>query len=565
MPSAGPAPGIISATDLLAKSFPAPRWAVEDVIAEGLTLLAGAPKLGKSWLVLGVGVAVAAGGVAIGRIPITAGDVLYLALEDTQRRLADRLRAILQDAPAPERLHIATEWPRLGLGAESALDAWLTQHPDARLIAIDTLARLRPPASGNGHMYADDYGALVPLKQVADRHGVALVVVHHTRKMVAEDPLDMVSGTTGLAGAADAVLVMKREPGRADATLYLRGRDVPEADHALTFDPVTCCWTLAGDATEFRRSEERADVLKVLRDLGQPMTPKDLADALDKPAGTMRVMLHRMAQAGEVVAREGRYTPATPSNGNAGNPVTPPDGVSVTPPTAEPVTLRLPETPVDTGNTAPPLQGLQGLRGGKHLNGKPTPLMSDDGNPVCLDCGGPAPADLEHRCLACRDVIAPEPDTTEPTRPCRKCGGTGQITMSMNSTTRQEPCPACDGSGAVVARERGQLDGGTAVIVQHCAVMGRMETPVRSFRVGEAEPDAQYPTSVSVWFVEPRKRRRAYVTMRPESIRYLTIESAGRVLYDSRADVPCDMDKWDETNRRFQNNRGFTILKMGAD
>ena len=193
------------------------------------------------------------------------------------------------------------------------------------------------------------------------------------------------------------------------------------------------------------------------------------------------------------------------------------------------------------------------------------PLIGGDGNPVCLDCGGPAPADLEHRCLACRDVIEPEPDTTEPTRPCRNCGGTGQTTVSMNGETSQRPCGACDGSGAVVARERGQLDGGPAVIVQHCAVDGRMETPVRSFRVGEVPPCAKYPASVRISFVAPRKRGGASFSMEPDNIRYLTIETEGRVLYDSRADVPCDMAKWEETNLRFQNNRGFTTIKMGAD
>jgi len=136
--------------------------------------------------------------------------------------------------------------------------------------------------------------------------------------------------------------------------------------------------------------------------------------------------------------------------------------------------------------------------------------------------------------------------------------------MIMNGEKRQEPCGACDGSGAVVARDRGQLDGGNAVIVQHSAVFGHLETPVRSFHVGEAQPYAQYPISVSVSFVEPRKRKGAGYTVKPDDSGYLTIEAEGRVLYDSRVDVPCDMAKWEETNRQFQNRRGMTNRRVGV-
>jgi len=100
-----------------------------------------------------------------------------------------------------------------------------------------------------------------------------------------------------------------------------------------------------------------------------------------------------------------------------------------------------------------------------------------------------------------------------------------------------------------------RLVGGYATIVQHCAVFGRIETVVREFRVGEVRPYAQYPCSVSVRFVEPRKRRPACYTMTPDNTRYLTVEAAGRTLYDSRQDVPCDMSAWEATHRRFAGRR----------
>ncbi len=208
--------------------------------------------------------------------------------------------------------------PQRDGGAEH-LAAWLADHPGARLVAVDTVAKLRPQGSTNANLYAADYAAAGAFKAVADAAGVALVLVHHTRKADAEDPLDTVSGTNGLAGAADTVLVIRREAGRHDATLYVRGRDVPEAEHALGFDDAACAWTLLGDAADYRRSGERAAVLAALDGLAGGLAPKDLAEALGKTGGAVRVLLHRMQQAGEVVNTGGRY--ALPP-GNTGNGVT---------------------------------------------------------------------------------------------------------------------------------------------------------------------------------------------------------------------------------------------------
>jgi putative DNA primase/helicase len=135
-----PASRIITADALSTKTFPDPKWAVPGVVPDGATVLVGAPKKGKSWLLLGLGIAIASGGRALGKIAADSGDVLLLCLEDNQRRLQERLWRVLDGEPAPDRLHLVTEWPRLDEGAASALDAWLTEHPATRLIGIDVLA-----------------------------------------------------------------------------------------------------------------------------------------------------------------------------------------------------------------------------------------------------------------------------------------------------------------------------------------------------------------------------------------------------------------------------------------
>jgi hypothetical protein len=166
---------IFTAPELLALDLPEPRWAVEGVVPEGLTLLAGKPKLGKSWLALGLAVAVASGGVALGKLDVKAGDVLYLALEDTVRRLKNRLEKLLgcQQATPPDRLTLSCLWPRQGEGGLEALGAWLIMHPGtARLVIVDTWPRFRPRSrTHNRDLYTEDYAGAAELKAVTTRPG----------------------------------------------------------------------------------------------------------------------------------------------------------------------------------------------------------------------------------------------------------------------------------------------------------------------------------------------------------------------------------------------------------
>ena len=303
----GPA-RIVTAAELLGVDFPEVSWAVPGIVPEGVSLLAGKPKLGKSWMALGWCVAVAAGGFALGTVEVEEGSALYLALEDNRRRLQKRLKKVLAGDAAPDGLHLATEWPRLDNGGLELLAAHLEANPDTRLVVIDTLAKIRPEARGQ-NVYAEDYAALEKLLPLAAEHGVAVVVVHHLRKMGAVDPLDEISGSTGLSGGVDGVLVLKRDRGRADAYLHVTGRDIEEdAELALTWDQELAAWKLAGDAEEYRQSEERRRIVGLLAGAGEPMSPKDIAEALDKNRSTTRVLLANMKQDGQVEAVEGGYT-----------------------------------------------------------------------------------------------------------------------------------------------------------------------------------------------------------------------------------------------------------------
>ncbi len=158
---------IISAASLMAKEFPEPKFAIPGLLSEGVTLFAGKPKLGKSWCGLGMALAVASGGHALGTIPVEQGNVLYLALEDGERRLKDRLQKITGNGSVPEELEFATTWSRLNEGGLEQLEKWLIEHPNARIIFIDTLKRVRPQERGNRQLYDSDYDAIAPLGDLA--------------------------------------------------------------------------------------------------------------------------------------------------------------------------------------------------------------------------------------------------------------------------------------------------------------------------------------------------------------------------------------------------------------
>jgi hypothetical protein len=313
-----------TAADLMKMTLPEPRWAVNGVLPEGLSILAGKPKLGKSWLALGFALAVASGGTALGSVAVEKGDVLYLALEDTRRRLQSRLNKLLgaQHARPPERLTLAVEWPRMGEGGLEAVGAWLERHKEARLVVVDTWVKFRPKKLVKTDDYEWDYQHGGELKKVADRERLATWPLHHCRKLGAADPLEEVSGSVGLTGVADAVLVMRRERGRHDAALFVMGRDVEEQELALSWSGQFCTWSLLGDAQEYRISKERSEVVSVVRRAGRPVRAGEVAAALGKSQPTVRKLLWSMFNDGQLACpSEGLYCLSGNGShsGNGGN------------------------------------------------------------------------------------------------------------------------------------------------------------------------------------------------------------------------------------------------------
>ncbi|MCJ2120651.1 helicase RepA family protein [Methylobacterium sp. J-001] len=291
--------GSATAAELMDEVLPPIRYIVPGIFAEGLTLFGGKPKLGKSWFLLGTAIAVAMGGVALGNIEVEQGDVLYLALEDNKRRLQKRLGQLLPTGKKPVRLHYDLNCRRLDDGGLDDIRAWIESQPDPRLVIVDVLNKVRPAMKGNEGIYDYDVRSLEGLQGLAAEFGVAVVVIHHTRKAEAEDPFDCLSGSTGLTGTADTTLVLARDS--QGTTLYGRGRDIEEIESALSFDRTTGAWTMLGAAADVRRSDERNLILDALRNSPEPMSPKDimLSAGLEN-RNALDVMLFRMVTAGEI-------------------------------------------------------------------------------------------------------------------------------------------------------------------------------------------------------------------------------------------------------------------------
>ena len=228
----------VNADTLLYEPLEKPSFVVDGLIPTGLTLFCGSQKIGKSWLMLKLCLCVSQG-IPLWDMQTQEGDVLYLCLEDTFCRIQDRLFRLTDEASG--RLHFAVASDKLSDGLIVQLEDYLKEYPDSRLIVIDTLQKIRTASKDNA--YASDYGDISLIKDFADRHSLAVVVVHHIRKQNDSDVFNKVSGTTGLTGSADATFVLEQESRASNAAkLYVTGRDTPYQEFKLRFRD--CSWEL---------------------------------------------------------------------------------------------------------------------------------------------------------------------------------------------------------------------------------------------------------------------------------------------------------------------------------
>ena len=213
---------------------------IENFLSSGVYILAGPPKIGKSFLMVQLAYHVATGQEFLGH-KVTPASVLYLSLEDDLTRLQKRFSRMF-GVNINANLYLSTKSNSLNQGLEKQLTDFLQSKPDTKLIIIDTLQKIREFTSTT-YSYASDYHIMNLLKEIASRHNICIIVVHHTRKMEAEDKFDMISGTNGLLGSADGGMVLQKK-NRTDkrASLNIVGRELQDQEIILEFIPETCTW-----------------------------------------------------------------------------------------------------------------------------------------------------------------------------------------------------------------------------------------------------------------------------------------------------------------------------------
>jgi hypothetical protein len=293
----------IDAADLLELELTPLRMIVPDMLPEGTTILAAPPKVGKSCLVYQCATEIAIGGELFGR-RVHPGSVLYLALEDGRRRGQDRLRAALEGRTMPRgRLEVRWSARRIGEGLEDDLTAWLDAHPDAAMVAIDTLQRVRAHGDSRRNAYSVDVEDLGRLQAIFRDRSVALLIVHHSRKETTDDFLTSVSGTYGITGSADTTVVIRRKRLEPFGTVVVTGRDVPEAEIAVRFDGMT--WHPAPIALA-EASFERAEVYRTIEELG-PIFPAAIAKVLDLSRTSVQNMVGKLVDSGAVARTSNGY------------------------------------------------------------------------------------------------------------------------------------------------------------------------------------------------------------------------------------------------------------------
>lgn len=283
---------VISAPDLQRAQLPPVKYLVDGLLPEGTSLLTAASKVGKSWMVLDLGLCIAAGESFLGR-PTTKTGTLYLALEDSLNRLQNRMDKVLGGKPPPPLFCFTTEAPKLDDGLLDVLEDHLKKYPDTRLLIVDTLQKVRGQALPREGPYAQDYREMETLKGFMDKRGVSVLFVHHNRKMKDDgDPFNMISGTNGLMGAADTIwTITKANRADEEATLHVTGRDVAQSDTVIRFDKSSWTWKPMGSADWLAEQRARlaydgSPIVKTIKKLLDQSpgrrwdgTAKDLMDA----------------------------------------------------------------------------------------------------------------------------------------------------------------------------------------------------------------------------------------------------------------------------------------------
>jgi len=301
-PAVTPADGLV----IYKAEYPEPVFVISELLANGVTLFAGRPKVGKSWLTLQMALATARGVRLLDHFACMPGRVLYCALEEPKRRTNSRLRQLVPSAePWLSNIQFLYQLSPLLAGGAGQIDLYLAANPCV-MVVIDTLSAI-VPASNKRDVFRNEYNEVATLRKLAEKHRSAFIVVHHLRKMDAERGLDAVAGTTGLTAACDAIWALRRQR-TGEFLLEIAGRENEDKIYGLKFDSSPPFgWKLTGEGAEVTMSAERQEIIDLLRGEG-PLAPAKMAALLRKNAVTTRRLVQKLCQDGHLAkGTDNRY------------------------------------------------------------------------------------------------------------------------------------------------------------------------------------------------------------------------------------------------------------------
>jgi len=297
---------LISAKEIQAMEYPPIEWIVENILIAGLTIIAGGPKIGKSFFCMNLALSITRGEKALGCFNVTRSDVVYFALEDHGRRIKTRIDDIIRneaDSIAPENFYFLEknqDFLKLNVGGMEQLESLLMDLPNIKLIIIDTLGRSRADQGRkDNNIYLADYDLLSQLQGFALRKKICIVLVHHTKKGAEENVFDEVSGTKGITGAADTLIMIKKVKG--EYRLYLTGRDIAEAEYNIYFDDSNCTWNIIEEVkNSYETTIERQAIVDLLSAENRSMKTGEISERLKKSLANTSKLLSKLKKDGVI-------------------------------------------------------------------------------------------------------------------------------------------------------------------------------------------------------------------------------------------------------------------------
>ena len=297
----------MSARDLQKMEIPPINWAVTDLIPEGLTLLAGRPKAGKSFIVLDLALSITNEHKFLGKFNCVPGKVLFIPYEDNTRRLQSRINDLMDGVEAPEGLLFPNElyFPKLDRGGVENIRSIIKDDPDIKMVVIDTFGTaISSGFNSFGTSFKEDYEFLSHLQHLSMEYRLSIVLIHHTRKMLSDNVFDEIVGTTGVTASPDTLMLIRKSGSKT--LLHITGRDVEEENFEISFDQATFKWELIAEGVSYASTAERQTIIDGFEgDYDKELQIKEIADKTGKTRLATSQLIRKMKLSGEITEGSG--------------------------------------------------------------------------------------------------------------------------------------------------------------------------------------------------------------------------------------------------------------------